>query len=106
MMPVFAPYFASVAAQVNGLAPAVHEPAPAPLDVSDAVREFVLDDYQEVVWSDGDQPCDQPEVLAKYWDEFLRDCATWGRPVPDDLSPEVYYRLWMDEYNDRVKGEE
>ena len=106
MMPVFAPFFATVAAPVDVPAPVVPDPVPAPLQVSDDVLQFVLDDYQETVWYDGNLPCDPPDVLAQYWDEFITDCDTWGRSVPEGLNPEVYYRLWMDEYNDRVKGEE
>lgn len=105
-MPVFAPFFAAVAAPVDVPAPVVPDPVSAPLHVSDDVLQFVLDDYQETVWYDGNLPCDPPDVLAQYWDEFIADCDTWGRSVPEGLSPEVYYCLWMDEYNDRVKGEE
>ena len=66
------------------------------------VLDFVLDDYQENIYSSGDVPCPSAEELSFYWDQFVSDCATWGRPVPANLTPELYHDIWMQEYARRT----
>lgn len=93
-MPVFAQFFAGRP-----------DPVATPVEVSEEVREFVQDDFQETVWYDGVLPCDPPDVLAQYWGEFVADCATWGRHVPEGLNPDVYYQVWMEEYRYRTAAD-
>ena len=73
--------------------------------VSAAVRDFVLDDFQETVWYDGVLPCPPAEELAPYFPQFLADCEDIGRPVPDGLTPEIYHSIWMEEYERRITNE-
>ena len=73
--------------------------------MSVSVRDFVLDDYQETFWHDGNLPCPPPEELAPYFDEFLTDCRIMGREVPEGLTVENYYRTWMEEYSLRTSEE-
>ena len=69
------------------------------------VEEFVLDDFQEAVWYDGVVQCPPAEELAKYFDEFISDCHESGRFVPEGLTPELYYTIWMEEYDRRMEEE-
>lgn len=80
--------------------------ATAPLDGSEesdepddvpTPEEFVLDDFTDQGWYDAPAPLALDDI-APYWDEFLQDCRCCGRPVPEDLTPELYVTLWNDLY--------
>ena len=71
--------------------------------ISAAAREFIQDDYQDNVWYNGDQRIEKLEDIAPYWDRFVHDCDTWGRPVPEDLTPEIYFIVWNEIYTKRTE---
>lgn len=68
------------------------------------IIDFVLDDYQDNVWYNGDEPACPLEDLVQYWDRYVSDCATWGNPVPEGLTPELYHQIWSSEYTLRTSG--
>lgn len=70
--------------------------------ISDAIIDFVLDDYLDNVWYNGDEPCPTPDELRPYFLPFLLECQAQDRPVPEGLTPEVYCAVWMDEYTRRT----
>lgn len=65
-------------------------------------REFVNDDYQENVWYNGDTPCCPVADLRESFETFKADCIACGREFPDDLTPELYFDLWNEEYERRT----
>ena len=68
------------------------------------IMEFVLDDYQENVWHNGDEPCSTVEEIETVWEEFVEDCGKYGREIPEGITPELYVAIWNEEYNRRTKG--
>lgn len=75
------------------------------LTISAAAREFIEDDYQDNVWYNGDQRIESLDDIVPYFERFVQDCASWGRPVPDDLTPEMYFTVWNEIYTASINRE-
>jgi len=55
--------------------------------------DFVIDDWRDASWYEEQTP-GTVEELAPYWNEFLQDCRSWGREIPEDLTLETYVTIW------------
>ena len=70
--------------------------------ITPAARAFMEDEYQENVWSNGDERIESLDDIAHYWEQWKSDCKTWGVRVPRSLTPEIYFQVWNEIYTRRT----